>query len=107
MHTLHIQYEKYAKSEQLHNILHNILHILHIGLHIVAYNLAYFACLQKKDSNRQTGRERRHASCVGDEAGFEPRTSGTKAGALTTALLAPVDDIVHDIDYDICTRCRS
>ncbi len=28
----------------------------------------------------QTGRERRHASCVGDEAGFEPRTSVTEAG---------------------------
>ncbi len=29
-----------------------------------------------------------------DEAGFEPRTSGTEAGALTTALLAQVDSIV-------------
>ncbi len=28
--------------------------------------------------NSQTGREQRHISCVGDTAGFESRTSGSK-----------------------------
>ncbi len=93
-------------SELLYYCTHERKQYYPISRYILVYSLPDILCMVYQrfqlHSNRQTGREQRHALCVGDEAGFEPRTSGTEAGVLTTALLAQVNGILLFCIFAYC-----